>query len=115
MPSAVKAARDAVDTVRVSAYTLSCNRCHLGRALMGVHLIDSALFGDQFGTEAMRGVFGDDQMVRAWMRAEGALAVAEGKVGLIPNDAAQVISARAASFTWDPAELAAGIAHTFHP
>jgi adenylosuccinate lyase len=82
---------------------------------MGVHIIDSALFGDQFGTKAMREVFGDDQMVRAWMRAEGALALAEGKIGLIPNEAAQIISDQAASFTWDADELAAGIAHTFHP
>jgi adenylosuccinate lyase len=34
---------------------------------------------------------------------------------MIPSAAAATISARAATFTWDPAELAAGIAHTFHP
>src|SRR5947207_12043904 len=34
---------------------------------MGVHLIDSALFGDQFSTAAMRRVFDDAAMVRSWM------------------------------------------------
>ncbi len=32
---------------------------------MGVHLIDSALFGDQFGTEPMRQVFDDRAVLRA--------------------------------------------------
>lgn len=82
---------------------------------MGSHLIDSALFGDQFGTDAMRQIFTDHAMVRAWMQAEAALARAEAALGLIPPDAARTISVRAGDFTWEPAELAAGIAETFHP
>jgi len=34
-------------------------------SFMGVHLIDSALFGDQFGTEPMRQVFDDRAVLRA--------------------------------------------------
>jgi hypothetical protein len=41
---------------------------------MGVHLIDSALFGEQFSTAAMRRVFDDAAMVRSWMQVEAALA-----------------------------------------
>jgi 3-carboxy-cis,cis-muconate cycloisomerase len=82
---------------------------------MGVHLIDSALFADQFGTEAMRRVFEDSAVVRSWVAVEAALARAEAAVGLIPDEAAVEIAKHAASFTWDPKELAAGIAETFHP
>ena len=82
---------------------------------MGVHLIDSALFGDQFGTAPMRLIFEDTAVVRSWMAVEAALARAEAVCGLIPEDAATIISARAADVKWDPAALAAGIAETFHP
>ncbi len=82
---------------------------------MGVHLIDSALFGDQFGTEAMRQVFDDAAVVRSWMRAEAALARAEATVGLIPREAARTISQCVAETDWEPGALADGIAATFHP
>src|SRR5579872_162784 len=82
---------------------------------MGVHLIDSALFGDQFGTAPMRRVFDDVAMVRSWMLVEAALARAEAAVGVIPQQAAEAISACVAETAWDPAELADGVAATFHP
>jgi adenylosuccinate lyase len=82
---------------------------------MGVHLIDSALFGDQFSTAAMRRVFDDAAMVRSWMQVEAALARAEAAVGLIPRSAAETISTCVAETTWDPAALTEGIAATFHP
>lgn len=82
---------------------------------MGVHLIDSALFRDQFGTAPMRRVFDDAAMVRSWMQVEAALARAEAAVGLIPQDAADAISACVAETAWDAAELADGVAATFHP
>lgn len=82
---------------------------------MGVHLIDSALFSDQFSTEAMRRVFADEAMFRSWMRVEAALARAEAAVDLIPREAAHTISACASAIDWEPAALAAGIAATFHP
>src|SRR5205823_12487236 len=82
---------------------------------MGVHLIDSALFGDQFSTAAMRRVFDDAAMVRSWMQVEASLARAEAAVGLIPRSAADMIRTCVAETTWDPAALAEGIAATFHP
>lgn len=82
---------------------------------MGVHLIDSALFGDQFGTAPMRGIFDDAAVVRSWMQVEAALARAEAAVGVIPREAADAISACVNQTTWDPAALAEGIATTFHP
>ncbi|WP_069802482.1 adenylosuccinate lyase [Thermogemmatispora onikobensis] len=82
---------------------------------MGAHLIDSTLFGDQFGTEEMRRLFDDRAMVRAWMEVEAALAWAEAEVGLIPREAAQVIAERVEREQWDFEALARGIAETFHP
>ncbi|HKO25058.1 MAG TPA: lyase family protein, partial [Chloroflexota bacterium] len=82
---------------------------------MGVHLIDSALFGDQFSTAAMRRVFDDATMVRSWMQVEAALARAQATVGLIPRSAAETISSCVAETTWDPAALTEGITATFHP
>lgn len=82
---------------------------------MGVHLIDSALFGDQFGTEAMRRIFDDQAVVRTWVAVEAALARAEGIAGLVPAESATAINEHAATFTWDSARLSAGIAETFHP
>ncbi len=82
---------------------------------MGVHLIDSALFGDQFGTPELRAIFSDDAVLRSWMRVEAALARAEARAGMIPSGAAEAIAACVETTTWEPAVLAAGIADTFHP
>ncbi|HZS90177.1 MAG TPA: adenylosuccinate lyase [Chloroflexota bacterium] len=82
---------------------------------MGVHLIDSALFAEQFGTPEMRAIFSDQAVVRRWMQVEAALARAEARVGIVPDEAAARISACVAETAWDPASLASGIAETFHP
>jgi len=82
---------------------------------MRVHMIDSALFGEQFGTEPMRQIFDDTAIMRSWMQTEAALARAEAAVGVIPQEAAQTISERAAQTNWDPTQLTDGIAETFHP
>src|SRR5260221_10097259 len=82
---------------------------------MRVHMIDSALFGEQFGTEPMRQIFDDTAIMRSWMQTEAALARAEAAVGVIPQEAAQTISERAAQTNWDPTQLTDSIAETFHP
>ena len=62
---------------------------------MPVSMIDSAIFRDFFGTEAMRNVFSDEGMLDAYCQVEAALALVEGRLGLIPSDAAAAIAANA--------------------
>jgi 3-carboxy-cis,cis-muconate cycloisomerase len=62
---------------------------------MAIGILDSAIFGDMFGTPAMRGVFSDDAFLARCVEVEAALARAQGRVGIIPAEAAEAI-ARAA-------------------
>ncbi|MCC7280905.1 MAG: 3-carboxy-cis,cis-muconate cycloisomerase, partial [Acetobacteraceae bacterium] len=62
---------------------------------------ESLIFGDLFGTPAMRTVFGDAALAGRWAEAEAALATAEAECGLIPSAAARAIAAAARRFTPD--------------
>jgi len=64
-------------------------------------IFESILYRDVFSTPAMRAVFSDDAQIAAYVRAEIALAVAEGEVGVIPREAADTIAQKAASITLD--------------
>lgn len=55
-------------------------------------VLDSILFRDAFGTAAMRAVFSDQQMVQRYLDVEVALAKAEARTGVIPQDAADTIA-----------------------
>jgi 3-carboxy-cis,cis-muconate cycloisomerase len=52
---------------------------------------DSAIFRDTFGTPAMRAVFSDEAVVRRYVEVEVALAAAEARTGVIPQEAAEAI------------------------
>jgi 3-carboxy-cis,cis-muconate cycloisomerase len=54
-------------------------------------LIDSAVFRDIFSTEAMRNVFSDENRVQKYLDFEAALARAQGRLGIIPKEAAEEI------------------------
>ena len=54
-------------------------------------LIDSAVFRDIFSTEAMRKVFSDENRVQKYLDFEAALARAQGRLGVIPREAAEEI------------------------
>ncbi len=58
-------------------------------------VFDSLIYGDMFGTEAMRAIFSDRRLVAFWLEAEVALASAERALGIIPAEAAQAIAAAA--------------------
>jgi len=58
-------------------------------------VFDSAIFRDQFGTPAMRAVFADDSFVAKATAVEVALAKVQGRLGIIPADAAGEIAAKA--------------------
>ena len=55
---------------------------------MPASLIDSAVFRDIFSTEAMRGVFSDENRVQKYLDFEAALARAQARLGIIPKEAA---------------------------
>jgi 3-carboxy-cis,cis-muconate cycloisomerase len=57
-------------------------------------VLDSILFRDAFGTPQMREVFSDVATVARYAEVEVALAKAEAKCGVIPQDAADQIAAR---------------------
>ncbi len=62
---------------------------------MSAHVIDSAIYGDLFGSAEVRRIFSDEHLVELWLRVEVALARAEAEVGLIPREAAEAIAAAA--------------------
>jgi adenylosuccinate lyase len=62
---------------------------------MTVTLIDSVVFGDSVGTADMRQVFSETATYQRWLDVEVALAKAQAALGMIPREAAEVISSRA--------------------
>ncbi|MGN6750017.1 MAG: class-II fumarase/aspartase family protein, partial [Xanthobacteraceae bacterium] len=58
---------------------------------MPASLIDSAVFRDIFSTAEMRSVFSDENRVQKYLDFEAALARAQGRLGIIPKDAAEEI------------------------
>ncbi len=64
-------------------------------------LINSRFLGSLFSTPEMKNVFSDTSSLVRYTETEVALALAEGKLGLIPADAAKTIAERAAKITLD--------------
>ena len=54
-------------------------------------ILDSAVFRDIFTTDAMRGVWSDENRVQKYLDIEAALARAQAKLGIIPKSAAEEI------------------------
>jgi 3-carboxy-cis,cis-muconate cycloisomerase len=54
-------------------------------------MIDSAVFRDIFSTEAMRRVFSDENRVQKYLDFEAGLAIAQARLGIIPNEAGEEI------------------------
>ena len=59
---------------------------------MGASIIDSAIFGNIFSTDAMREVWSDRNRTAKYLDIERALAVVQGRLGIIPSDAADEIA-----------------------
>ncbi|MET4697702.1 3-carboxy-cis,cis-muconate cycloisomerase [Constrictibacter sp. MBR-5] len=68
-------------------------------------VIDSALFRDMFGTAAMRDVFADEALVQRYLDVEAALARVQARLGIIPQAAADAITAKADVATIDMAQM----------
>src|SRR5438105_3516630 len=54
-------------------------------------IIDSAIFGDIFSAESMRNVWSDENRTQKYLDIEGALAQVQGRLGIIPKEAADEI------------------------
>lgn len=69
--------------------------------------IDSAIFRDIFSTAAMRQVFSDEHRVQCYLDIEAALAQVQAHLNLIPQRAADEISAKCTLDTMDMGKLKA--------
>ncbi len=72
---------------------------------MPATVFDSDIYRDAFGSEGMRGIFSDAATVARYVEVEVALAKAQGKVGVIPADAAGQIVKSARANNLDFAKL----------
>lgn len=77
---------------------------------MAVSVHDSHLWGGLYGDAEVGRLFSDAAEIRAMLVFEGALAQAQGALGLIPAAAAAEIDRVALEAVIDPAQLAAGTA-----
>ncbi len=82
---------------------------------MPSHVIDSQFFCDLFGTPAMREVFSDRTLLQKWLDFEAALARAQARLGMIPQAAADEITAQARADRMDATAIKQGIDRTVHP
>ncbi|MBB4423841.1 3-carboxy-cis,cis-muconate cycloisomerase [Bradyrhizobium sp. CIR48] len=62
---------------------------------------ESLIFRDMFGTPAMREIFSDEALVRNYLNVEAALARAEARFGIVPEQAASTITQAAAGLVID--------------
>ena len=82
---------------------------------MPASLIDSAVFRDIFCTEAMRGVFSDENRVQKYLDFEAALARAQARLGIIPQAAAEEIVRHCHAGEVDFVKLKAGTERIGYP
>jgi 3-carboxy-cis,cis-muconate cycloisomerase len=72
---------------------------------MTIGVLQSTLFGDMFGTAAMRAAFGELAFIARCAEVEAALARGQARLGIVPADAATAISKAVEQVTADPASL----------
>ena len=58
---------------------------------MNATIIDSGIFGNIFSTDAMRKVWSDENRTQKYLEIEAALARVQGRLGIIPGEAAEEI------------------------
>ena len=75
---------------------------------MSISPFDSAIYRELLGDEEIGQLFTDTAEIVAWQHVEGALARAQGELGLIPKKSAVAIAKACGKTRIDPAGLAAG-------
>ncbi|MCD8220856.1 MAG: adenylosuccinate lyase [Clostridiales bacterium] len=81
---------------------------------MGSHVIDLVMLRNNFGTEEMRKLWDDEARITAQLKAEAALAKAEGDLGIIPREAAEEIVLAVEKGNFDVGEIAKQSADSKH-
>src|SRR5262245_10462480 len=59
---------------------------------MPVHIFDSLIYRNAWGTEEARAIFDDEARTRAWLEILAVLAETQADIGLIPAQAAQEVA-----------------------
>jgi len=70
---------------------------------------DSKIYAPLFSDPDIAAIFSDEQFVRYMLEVEAALATVQGRLGVIPAQAAEKITAGAAAFQVDVEQLQAGV------
>jgi 3-carboxy-cis,cis-muconate cycloisomerase len=82
---------------------------------MPVNPADSTILGTLYGSEVMRAVFDERAWLQRMLDVEAALARVQGRLGIIPQDAAAAITAAARVENLDTGELAASARNVGYP
>ncbi|EAK9869227.1 adenylosuccinate lyase [Campylobacter sp. LMG 7929] len=82
---------------------------------MGVSVFDMRLLQDSWSTPAMRAIFSEENRIQKWLDVEAALAKAQAKLGIIPNEAAVEIAKKAHYKFMDMDFIFAEFKKTKHP
>ncbi len=82
---------------------------------MAVNPADSQVFGTLYGEDRMRAIWDERAFFQRMLDAEAALARVQGRLGIIPADAAAAITAAATVDKLDTAELAASVRTVGYP
>lgn len=82
---------------------------------MSSTMINSRIFGDWFGSAQMREIFTDEYRLQCWLDVEAALARVQAKLGMIPEEAAEEISAKAKVTNLHLEEFKKEADRTVHP
>ncbi len=82
---------------------------------MAVNPADSPVFGTLYGSDAMRAVFDERAYLQRMLDVEAALARVQARLGIIPADAAEAITAAARVEVLQQEELAASVCNVGYP
>ena len=83
--------------------------------MTGVSVFDMRLLGDCWSSPKMRAVFCEQNRIQKWLDAEAALAKAQAKLGIIPQEAADEIAKKARYECMDMDFIYAEFKKTKHP
>ena len=78
-------------------------------------LLDALYYGHLHGGARLRRIFSGEVLLQRWLDAEAALAHAQARVGLIPQEAARMIERCARADRFDQRALGDEIARRMHP
>ena len=82
---------------------------------MAINPADSPVFGTLYGDDAMRAIWDERAFFQRMLDVEAALARVQSRLGIIPADAADAITAAATVENLDTAELAASVRTVGYP